>query len=214
MNKITLLPCLVNNSLDNTLPIYVERGFPVALVVLDLYELDLWILLSASYHAWRYVAVGIKPRASCKLGKYSLNWATPRVFKLRCFLKIDLCYSPWSALELAILLSQPEWWNNGCAPPCLLHFGYGHFYIALTSSTSVYIFQQDWRTACQWSLYRDLLRGERRDLGTSGLPTSRLAYLLSCTGRKAVFSETSILSDTRGQQIPFHGNTAQKRGVE
>lgn len=119
MNKITLLSCLVNNSLGNTLPIYVEIGFPVALVVLDLDGLDLWSLLSAGYHAWRYMAVGIKPRASCKLGKYSLNWATPRVFKLRCFLKIGLCYSPWSALELAILLSQPEWWNNWCAPPCL-----------------------------------------------------------------------------------------------
>lgn len=73
MNKITLLSCLVNNSLGNTLPIYVEIGFPVALVVLDLDGLDLWSLLSARYHAWRYVAVGIKPRASYKLGKYSLN---------------------------------------------------------------------------------------------------------------------------------------------
>lgn len=73
MNKITLLSCLVNNSLDNTLLIYFEIGFPVALMVLDLDGLDLWSLLSSSYHAWRYVAVGIKPRASYKLGKYSLN---------------------------------------------------------------------------------------------------------------------------------------------
>lgn len=73
MNKITLLSCLVNNFLDNTLLIYVEIRIPVALVVLDLDELELWSLLIAGYHVWCYVAVGIKPRVSCKLGKYSLN---------------------------------------------------------------------------------------------------------------------------------------------
>lgn len=185
-------------------------------MVLDLDELDLWRLLSAGYHARCYVTLGIKPRASCKLGKYSLNWATAQVFKLRCFLKIGLCYSP------GLLSNEQSSWLSLSGGTTgvhhhvfdgLLHFGSGNFYFVLTSSTSVYNFQKDWKTACQWGLYRDLLRGERRDLDTSGLPMSRLAYFLSCTGRKAVFSVSSILSDTRGQQSPFHGDTASRRGT-